>query len=112
MEKAAPSPLGFQARPSNLRLVGVFTGALICIACFLSLFSVPLLLSLLALLSGSLIFTLASRGYTPPPRRSWQATLVTLGGLGVIIVVMLPVGKRTTDSGEPHPVTYGPAWIV
>ncbi|MCI0351589.1 MAG: hypothetical protein L0Z53_19375, partial [Acidobacteriales bacterium] len=78
----------------------------------LSVFRIPLSVSLLTLVAGLGVVALASRRGYSAPRFTWRTALVWVAGAVVILGVLSLIGKDRVRHWTPHPVGYQIVWLV
>ena len=97
--------------PSTPRLCVIILGYLITIAGAFSMFSVPLLATLLIIAAGGLMIDLVSRRDYPAPRHTWRSMLVWIAGSAVIMGVLWLIGEDRVRHWTPHPAGYQIVWF-
>lgn len=109
MDKAKESVVRDGGSASAPRVAVWAVGCAVAVAGALSTFNVPMYLSLLLLLAGSVILALAAPG---TPAMNWRAWLVFVSGSVLIIGVLNLFGEERIRHWIPHPAGYIPAWFV
>jgi len=97
--------------PSALRISVIIVGYLIAIVGALTMFSVPLSLTLLISVAGCGVTALASRRDYSGPRFTWRTVLVYVAGCAVILGVLRLIGEDRVRQWTPHPAGYQVVWI-
>jgi hypothetical protein len=98
--------------PGAARVSVIIVGYLIAIAGALSVFSVPLSVSLLTLVAGCGVTALASRRDYSMPRFSWRTGIVWVAGSAVILGVLWLIGEDRVRHWAPHPAGYHLVWLI
>ena len=109
VNKVVPSHDRAGDKPSPVRTCILVIGYLVAISAALSLFSVPLYVSFLLLVTGAVIGTLA---YRATPAMTWRSWLVLILGCVVILGVLNLFGQERVRYWKPHPAGYIVAWFV
>ena len=98
--------------PNALQVCVIVVGYLIAIFGALSVFRFPLAVSLLTLVAGLGVVTLASRRGYSPPRFTWRTGLVWVAGSAVILGVLWLIGEDRVRHWTPHPAGYQVVWLI
>jgi len=111
--KVAPCHMKSNAQiPSASRVSVIIVGYLIALVGALSVFSVPLSVSLLTLVAGWGMTALASRRDYAAPRFTWRTGLVWVAGSAVILGVLWLIGEDRVRHWTPHPAGYQVVWLI
>jgi hypothetical protein len=100
------------AHNSRAAVSVIILGYLISIAGALSVFSVPVTVSLVTLLSGGGITALASRRDHSAPRFTLSMWIAWLVGSAVILGALWLIGEDTVRHWTPHPAGYQIVWLI
>jgi len=96
-------------RPSPARIFFLGVGYVLALIGVLCVFTIPLYASLLVLVSGAVIGSLA---YRPTPVMTWQSWTVLIGGYALILGVLCLFGDEKVRHWTPHPAGYIPGWMA
>jgi len=108
MDTVNSSPETIDKAPSPLRIAFWAIGWVVSIAGALSLFSVPLYLTFLSLVLGTVTCALA---YRSTPAMTWRSWFVLVIGSILIMVILSLFGEERIRRWIPHPAGYIPAWF-
>ena len=105
-------PLTVGNRTPGVRVAIITIGYLITLAGVLSIFSIPISISLAMVMVGFAGTGLAARGVYAVPPVTWRVGLVWMAGSIVILGVLWLIGEDRVRHWVPHPAGYGVAWFI
>ena len=98
---------------SRSRLSVILAGYGVAIAGTLTLFSLPLWVSLLILVAGAGVTALGCRGIGSGPLFTSRTLLAWLAGSLLLLAVLSLIGEDRVRRWTPHPASFQPAlWVV